>query len=87
MLPSNASADEIAQGTHRNLGRCLAECGRVAQSAERVCEQHETVVRNHSPAANSLRRLVIADTRDERRGLCIVAAFLGRHFELFDEFS
>ena len=23
--------------------------GRVAQSAERVCEQHETVVRNHSP--------------------------------------
>ena len=27
--------------------------GRVAQSAERVREQHETVVRNHSPAANS----------------------------------
>lgn len=26
--------------------------GRVAQSAERVCEQHETVVRIHSPAAN-----------------------------------
>ena len=26
--------------------------GRVAQSAERVCEQHETVVRNHPPAAN-----------------------------------
>ena len=25
--------------------------GRVAQSAERVREQHETVVRNHSPAA------------------------------------
>jgi hypothetical protein len=28
--------------------------GRVAQSAERVREQHETVVRNHSPAATSL---------------------------------
>ena len=27
--------------------------GRVAQSAERVREQHETVVRNHSPAANA----------------------------------
>jgi hypothetical protein len=26
--------------------------GRVAQSAERVREQHETVVRNHSPATN-----------------------------------
>jgi hypothetical protein len=25
------------------------ECGRVAQWAERVCEQHETVVRIHSP--------------------------------------
>jgi hypothetical protein len=25
--------------------------GRVAQSAERVCEQHETMVRTHSPAA------------------------------------
>jgi hypothetical protein len=28
--------------------------GRVAQSAERVCEQHEMVVRNHSPAANCI---------------------------------
>jgi hypothetical protein len=27
--------------------------GRVAQWAERVCEQHETVVRIHSPAATS----------------------------------
>jgi hypothetical protein len=33
-------------------GNCRTD-GRVAQSAERVREQHETVVRNHSPAANS----------------------------------
>jgi hypothetical protein len=31
-------------------GNCRTD-GRVAQSAERVREQHETVVRNHSPAA------------------------------------
>ena len=31
-------------------GICRTD-GRVAQSAERVREQHETVVRNHSPAA------------------------------------
>jgi hypothetical protein len=30
------------------------DLGRVAQSAERVREQHETMVRNHSPAATSL---------------------------------
>lgn len=34
-------------------GNCRTD-GRVAQSAERVREQHETVVRNHSPAAISL---------------------------------
>jgi hypothetical protein len=28
------------------------EWGRVDQSAERVCEQHEMMVRNQSPAAN-----------------------------------
>ena len=37
-------------------GNCRTD-GRVAQSAERVCEQHETMVRNHSPAANLARVL------------------------------
>lgn len=38
------------------------EDGRVAQSVERVCEQHETVVRIHSPAANC----VLSTTVTER---------------------
>jgi hypothetical protein len=43
------------------------DLGRVAQSAERVREQHETMVRNHSPAATSLEdRLVPRLTVIER---------------------
>jgi hypothetical protein len=38
------------QTSEAGVGNCRTD-GRVAQSAERVREQHETVVRNHSPAA------------------------------------
>jgi hypothetical protein len=41
------------ESTTTSVAAPWGECGRVAQSAERVCEQHETVVRIHSPAANS----------------------------------
>ncbi len=43
-------------------GNCRTD-GRVAQSAERVREQHETVVRNHSPAAIPRKRMTTPPKR------------------------
>jgi hypothetical protein len=47
---ARARVCNFEQTGEAGAGNCRAD-GRVAQSAERVREQHETVVRNHSPAA------------------------------------
>ena len=50
---ARSRVSNFEQTGEAGAGNCRTD-GRVAQSAERVREQHETVVRNHSPAAISL---------------------------------
>ena len=47
---ARSRVSNFEQTGEAGAGNCRTD-GRVAQSAERVREQHETVVRNHSPAA------------------------------------